>query len=185
MFWERRFLAFKEAHFSQSITSKIFEPWRWSLFWKCGKFHVDLKNAIKFEKLFLVRKIIAFELVSGFSLNCEENTWDQPSTCEKTVFTFWIWFREMFSNSICLGLKRNYAKNDAVQIWAVLGTREDFDSQKVFWKRSFLAFKEVHFSQSIISKIFEPSSWSFFSKCTKFHVNFKSGIKIAKIVFGF
>ena len=35
----------------------------------------------KYEKLFLVFKIIAFELVAGISLNYEENTCDQPSTC--------------------------------------------------------------------------------------------------------
>ena len=36
-------------------------------------------------------------------------------------------------------------KNDSAQIWAVLATREPFNSWTVFWNKSFLAFKEAHF----------------------------------------
>ena len=32
-------------------------------------------------------------------------------------------------------------KSDATQIWAVLGTRENVDSLRVFWNKGFLAFK--------------------------------------------
>ena len=35
----------------------------------------------KFQKTFMVLKILAFELVAGISLNCDENTCDRPSTC--------------------------------------------------------------------------------------------------------
>ena len=72
-----------------------------------------------------------------------------------------------------------------VNISAVFGNRQHFDSQRVFWKKTFLAFKEAHSSKSITCKIFEPSSWSFFSKCAKFHGNFKNGIKKRDIVFAF
>ena len=34
-----------------------------------------------FEKMFLVLKIIAFELVVGISPNSDENTCDRPQTC--------------------------------------------------------------------------------------------------------
>ena len=37
-----------------------------------------------------------------------------------------------FSNSISLGLMENYAKSAAVQVSALLGTREHFDSAKMF-----------------------------------------------------
>ena len=103
----------------------------------------------------------------------------------KTVFTFWIWFRDMLSNSLCLGVKENLYKNYLLQIWAVLGTRDHFDWRRVFWKRGILVLKQVHFSESIISKIFEPSSWSFFSKSAKFHTDLKNAIKISEIGFGF
>ena len=96
-----------------------------------------------------------------------------------------MWFREMFSNSISLAVKENYHKKDAAKIWAVLARREYCDSRKVFWNRSFFALKEAHILESISSKVFERSSWSFFSKCSKFHVDFKNAMKIPKVLFGF
>ena len=50
----------------------------------------------------------------------------------------------------------NYVKNDSVEIWAVFRNREYFDSGRVFWNKTFLAFKEEDFWESITSKIFEP-----------------------------
>ena len=44
----------------------------------------------KFERMLMILKIIAFELVAGNSLSSEENTCDMPSTCEKTVLRFQI-----------------------------------------------------------------------------------------------
>ena len=75
----------------------------------------------------------------------------------------------------------NYVKNDSVEIWAVFRNREYFDSGRVFWNKTFLAFKEEDFWESITSKIFEPSSWSFLSKCGNFHVDFKNGKKKNRI----
>ena len=52
-----------------------------------------------------------------------------------------ISLREIIANSICYWLMENYDKNPAAQILAVLGTRQYVDLQKVFWSRSFRAFK--------------------------------------------
>ena len=49
--WKKSFLPFKETHFLESLNSQIFEQTSWSLFSKCGKFHVDLKNAIKSSEI--------------------------------------------------------------------------------------------------------------------------------------
>ena len=38
--------AFKEPHFSESITPEILKLWKWSFFTKCSKFCLSLKNAI-------------------------------------------------------------------------------------------------------------------------------------------
>ena len=35
----------------------------------------------------------------------------------------------------------NEDKNDSAQIWAVFGTREQFDSQKVFCNKSFFGIQ--------------------------------------------
>ena len=55
----------------------------------------------------------------------------------------------------------------------------------MFWKRIFRAFREPHYSWSRNSEIFQLWSSSFFSKCSKFDVYLKNGIKIAENVFGF
>ena len=36
---------------------------------------------LKFSEIFLIFKVIAFELVAGKSLYWDENTCDRPSTC--------------------------------------------------------------------------------------------------------
>ena len=48
-------------------------------------------------------------------------------------------------------------------IWAVLGTQEHVDSGRLFWNKTFFAFKNF----------------------TKFHVDFENGIKIGEIIFDF
>ena len=50
---------------------------------------------------------MAFEHVWGISVNYDKNTWDGQSTCYETVLRFYIRLKEMFSNSICLGLMEN------------------------------------------------------------------------------
>ena len=51
----------------------------------------------KMEKKFQIYEIMAFEEVTGISLNYDENTGNQQSTCYQTVWIFQIWLREMFS----------------------------------------------------------------------------------------
>ena len=58
----------------------------------------------KFKKVFLVLEIIAIEPVLAIYPNYEENTCDRQLTSYQTVVRFYIWLKEMFSNSICLGL---------------------------------------------------------------------------------
>ena len=91
----------------------------------------------------------------------------------------------MLSYSICLGLMKNLDENNTLLIWAVLGTRENFNSLRVFWNKSLLALNEPHFLEWITCKIFEPSSWCFFWNCAKFDTDFKNAIKLWEIVFCF
>ena len=86
----------------------------------------------RFEKLTLFFKIISCQLFKGISLCYQENTCDRPSMFSQTVLTFWILFREIFSNSICLGIMENSDKGAPVQISVVFGTREHVDSRRVF-----------------------------------------------------
>ena len=67
----------------------------------------------------------------------------------------------------------NQDKNDYVQIWAAFETRKHFDSRTKFWNKTFLPFKEVYFSELKTSKIFEPSSSSFFNKMCKIWCRFQ------------
>ena len=46
VFWNRIIVALEEPYFPESITPELLKVWRWSLFSKCSKFYVDLKNAI-------------------------------------------------------------------------------------------------------------------------------------------
>ena len=59
-----------------------------------------------------------------------------------------------------------------------------FDFRRVFWRRSFRAFKKLHFLVSITSETFKLCSSSFFWKCSKFHVDFKKAIKVGHNVLG-
>ena len=61
----------------------------------------------KFNEMFRVLKIVAFEHVSGISPNYDENRWERQSPCCEKVLKFHISKKEMFSNSICLGLMEN------------------------------------------------------------------------------
>ena len=40
------------------------------------------------QKMFFLSKVIAAKLVEGISLNYNKNTFDRPSTCNKTVIRF-------------------------------------------------------------------------------------------------
>ena len=55
----------------------------------------------------------------------------------------------------------------------------------MFWSRSFRPFKELHFLESITSKLFKQWSWTSFSKCAKYYVYFKDTRKLWENVFGF
>ena len=86
----------------------------------------------KLEKMFRVFQIMAFEHVSGISLNYDKQTCERQSTCCQTVLRSQIWLKEMFSNSICIGLMENLAESAAVLILAVFVTRQHVDSPEMF-----------------------------------------------------
>ena len=69
----------------------------------------------KFEKMFLVSKIIAVELNAESSLCYDKNTCHLPSTCYQTVLRFQIRVGAMTHISISLILIRSYQKSAAVQ----------------------------------------------------------------------
>ena len=72
-----------------------------------------------------------------------------------------------------------------VEISSVFESREHDGSWTVFWNRSFLAFKSPRLSDWISSQIFKLWSWSFFSKCAKFYVDFENARKVWQKVFSF
>ena len=72
--------------------------------------------------------IITFKHVAGISLNSHEETCDQQSPCYQTVLGFHTRLKEMFSNSICLGIMENYDEGAAVLISAVFVTHQHVDS---------------------------------------------------------
>ena len=75
---------------------------------------------------------MTFEHVSWISLNYDENTCEPQWPSYKTVLIFHMWLREMFSNSIWLGLMERSDESSAVQISAVIVTREHVDFPRVF-----------------------------------------------------
>ena len=82
--------------------------------------------------MFSVFEIIAFEHVSGISLNYDENIYGRQSTCYETVLRLHIWLKKMFCKWICLGLMENEGESGAVLVSAVIVNREHLDSGKVF-----------------------------------------------------
>ena len=107
----------------------------------------------KFQKIFWIFEVIAFEAVTGIFLNYDKNASDRQSTCYETLVRFHIWLRDMFSNVICLGLMESHHKSAVLQVSAVFGTSEHVHSRRMFWNRSFQALKEPHFLVSIICKL--------------------------------
>ena len=94
--------------------------------------YLDWKNGIKVAKNVDFFEIMAFKHVAGISLNSDEQISEQQSTCYQTVLGFHIWLKPMFSNSISIGIIKNYGQSAAVLISAVFLTREHVDSPKVF-----------------------------------------------------
>ena len=73
---------------------------------------------------------MALEHVAGTSLDDDENTCDRQSTCYQTVLRFDIWLKEIFSDSICLGLMKNKHESNAVLISAAFCTCEPLTHQR-------------------------------------------------------
>ena len=51
------------------------------LFYKCSNFYVDFKKKKNLQKMLMLLKIHAFELLVGVSVNYEKNTCDRTLTC--------------------------------------------------------------------------------------------------------
>ena len=79
-----------------------------------------------------VFEIIAFKHVVGISLNSAEQTCDRQSTCYQTILRFHNWVKEIYSNSICLGIMEDHDQNAAAMISAVFVTHQHVDSWKEF-----------------------------------------------------
>ena len=75
---------------------------------------------------------MAFKDVAGISLNSDKKTCDRQSTCYQTALGFHVWPKEMFPNSIWLGIIKNYDEKADVLISAVFVTHQYVDSWKVF-----------------------------------------------------
>ena len=76
----------------------------------------------------MVFEIMAFKHVAGTSLNSNENIFCRQSTYYQTVLRFHIFLKEMFSDSICLGIMENSGESAAVLISAVFVTHQHVDS---------------------------------------------------------
>ena len=72
--------------------------------------------------MFIVCKIITFELFPGVSLNYDNDTCDRPSTSQKLVLRFQVPLRDRTHNSICLILMKHWHKSAAVQNSALFWT---------------------------------------------------------------
>ena len=83
-----------------------------------------LKMQQKFQKMFFIYVIIAFESVAVISPIYDKNTCDLQSMCYEKVLRIWIWLREMFSKSVYPRLMENWDKSVAVEDPAVFGIRE-------------------------------------------------------------
>ena len=94
---------------------------------------------------------MSFEHVPKISLNYDKQTCDRQSTCYQRVLKFHLPAKQMFSNSICLGLIECSDENAPVLISAVLPTREHVDSQS----------QRIHGWQTLLK-----SAWQ------HFHLNF-------------
>ena len=66
--------------------------------------------------MFRLYDIMTLEHVARISLNNDENTCDRESARYQTVLRFQIRLKEMFSNSICLGLIESLDESGAVLI---------------------------------------------------------------------
>ena len=73
-------------------------------FQKALNFMQIAKIQYKFQKMFMVFETMAFEHLSGISLNYDENISERQSSCCQTVLRIHISLKVMFSNSVCLGL---------------------------------------------------------------------------------
>ena len=135
--------------------------------------------------MFMVLKRISFQLAAAVSVNYDKNRCESLPTCSKAVLRFQIQLRDMIHNSICFILMGHYHKSAALHISAVFWTHEHIKSQRVFWNRSFKAFKFLHFSESITSDILNLWKWSFFKKRPKFYVDFEKGRRLSENVDGF
>ena len=57
--------------------------------------------------MFRLFDIMAFQHVSGISVNYDKNIWKRQSMCSEIVLKFQVSQKDIFSNSICPGLMDN------------------------------------------------------------------------------
>ena len=136
----------------------------------------------KFQKMFLVCVIMAFEPFARSYLYYEENSSNRQSTCYQTVIRSHIWLREMFSNSVLswingkLGQKCHHA--EFVGVWDPW-TRW---FPKVLLKRELSGIQRTTFiAVNDFQDIWAMKLIFFFLKCAKFSVYFGNAKKIEEI----
>ena len=163
--------------FSESVTSKIQNLWGSSFVSKCLKFNVDFKNAAKnWEKVFCFWDnciwigIVKLSLLrTGYFSSAANVLTSSPKTwhVKKQLFfehnfvasDEWIWQRccDADFNSLCA--RSSYCLSMHRLEWYILDV--------------YL----TTFSESVTLKIQNLWGLSFYSKCSKFNVDFKNAAK--------
>ena len=140
------------------------------------------KMQYKFQKMFRVFKIMAFEHVSGISVNYDQNTcWAAVNVLPNSPKISHLTKRNVFSLN-CSWLngklgwmccRPDFTSNcNPVTPWLSKGVR----------KRELLGIQVTVFLGLITSEIFKLWCRCFFSKCIKFYVDIKNSIEIWKNV---
>ena len=141
VFWNRSSREFKQPHFSESIPSELFNLERRLLFPKRSKFCRDYKNAIKIPKnVFLFSDDGVLTCWRNFPQLWREYVSSPANVLPNTITILYPTKRDVSWIKVCW-LLQNWDKGDPLPSSAVFGTRRHFDSRKVFWNRSFRAFK--------------------------------------------
>ena len=78
-----------------------------------------------------------------------------------------------------------YGNGAVVQITTVFEHVYHVASQRVLWNRTFWTYIKPRFSECVIWEINQLWRWSFFCKCSKFHVHFENPRKNREKAFCF
>ena len=166
-------------------TSKLFKLSSWSFFSKRAKLHVNFKNLIKL-----------WEIIFGFSGNClwtrcgnfcqlwREYMWSSNNVLKSSIMIFDLIQRDVFYlnfSSINGNLEYRCCRGDFSNVWIpwTHWLPKGLLKQELFAIHITTFFRVNNFETIKVIKLI------FFSKCVKFHVDFKNAMRIPQITFGF